>query len=235
MDVAVAASTPVFLPRAVRWIVGVDLGQSVDWTAVAAVEHVKGVIDTGTEMERHCGLSTNKQTPAVRINVRHLERVPLNTSYPAVVAHVKELLARPPLCGEGKLKPADLVIDQTGVGAAVGDLFAAAGLKPIRVMITAGNEVTCPKRVWHVAKTVLISTVDAMLHSGVLRFAAALTEAGAMREELLDFRRHLGAAGRATYAARTGKHDDLVLAVAIAAWWAGRSPGSPAGMGYWRI
>src|SRR5262249_10569321 len=204
MDVAVAASTPVFLPRSSRWIVGVDLGQSVDWTAIAVVEHIKGVIDTGTVMERHCGLSTNKQSPAVRVDVRHLERVPLNTSYPAIVAHVKELLTRPPLCGDGKLKPAELVIDQTGVGAAVGDLFEAGGMKPVRVSITAGSEVTYAKRAWHVAKTVLISTVDAMLHSGVLRFAAALTEASPMREELLDFRRHLGAAGRATYSARAG-------------------------------
>ena len=37
-----------------------------------------------------------------------------------------------------------------------------------------------------------------------------------MKDELLDFRRKLSDAGRATYAARTGKHDDLVLAVAIA-------------------
>src|SRR5262249_6295049 len=72
---------------------------------------------------------------------------------------------------------------------------------------------------WHVSKSVLISTVDAMLHTGELRFAAALTEAGAMRDELLDFRRHLGAAGRATYQARTGTHDDLVLAVSIGCCW----------------
>ena len=66
---------------------------------------------------------------------------------------------------------------------------------------------------------VLISTVDALLHRGVLRFAAALSEAGAMREELKDFRRKLSDAGRATYAARTGTHDDMVLALAISAWW----------------
>jgi hypothetical protein len=66
----------------------------------------------------------------------------------------------------------------------------------------------------------LISTVDA--HLGELRFAAALSESGAMRGELLDFRRSLSAASRATYAARTGKHDDLVLAVAIGCWWLGR-------------
>jgi hypothetical protein len=45
-----------------------------------------------------------------------------------------------------------------------------------------------------------------------------------MRDELQDFRRKLSDAGRVTYAARTGRHDDLVLAVAIAAWWIARPP-----------
>jgi hypothetical protein len=39
-----------------------------------------------------------------------------------------------------------------------------------------------------------------------------------MQEELKDFRRKVSAAGRATFEARVGKHDDLVLAVAIAIW-----------------
>ncbi|MGC1958407.1 MAG: hypothetical protein WA683_12310, partial [Pseudolabrys sp.] len=34
----------------------------------------------------------------------------------------------------------ELVIDETGVGRAVGDIFNEAGLKPIKVTITAGNE-----------------------------------------------------------------------------------------------
>jgi hypothetical protein len=232
VELATAAPVaPVFLPRSTRWIVGCDLGQTTDPTAIAVLEHVKGVFDAGSELERHCGLSTGKQTPADRIDVRHLERLPLGMSYPSVVQHVKELLVRPPLCGHDKVKPAELVIDETGVGRAVADIFNEAGLRPMRVSITAGSEVSCIGAWrWHVAKTVLISIVDAMLHTGALRFAAALVEAGTMRDELLDFRRHVGAAGRATYAARTGKHDDLVLAVAIGCWWASRKP-SGAGMG----
>jgi hypothetical protein len=89
-------------------------------------------------------------------------------------------------------------------------------------MITAGTDVTWNKGSWHVAKSHLISCVDAMLHTGELRFAAVLTEAGATKDELKDFRRRLSDAGRATYAARTGSHDDLVLAVAIACWWISR-------------
>jgi hypothetical protein len=80
------------------------------------------------------------------------------------------------------------------------------------------------KNRWNVAKTVLISTVDALLHCGTLRFAAQLSDVGAMKDALKDFRRKLSDAGRATYAARTGAHDDLVLAVAIACWWINKPP-----------
>src|SRR5262249_42490394 len=149
-----------------------------------------------------------------------------------VVEHTRALLTRPPLNGDARTKPAELVIDETGVGRAVGDIFADAGLKPVRVSITAGNEATFAgrERSWHVAKTILISIVDAMLHTGTLRFAASLSDAPTMRDELLDFRRRLSETGRATYAARTGAHDDLVLAVAIACWWVNR-PVYPAGFG----
>jgi hypothetical protein len=113
-----------------------------------------------------------------------------------------------------------------------GDIFEHAGMRPVRITITSGNEVTHAGRDrWHVAKTVLISQVDAALHRGVLRFASTLSEAGAMKDELLDFRRKLSDAGRATYAARTGRHDDRVLAVAIGCWWIARPKPIPAAFG----
>jgi hypothetical protein len=214
----------------VRYVVGCDLGQSADPTAICVIAHSKGVIDhDGHAYARH--IRGYKETDAERFDVRHLERLPLGLPYPSVVEHVRDLLCRPPLCGTYSLagkeitRPAHLVIDETGVGKAVGDIFEAAGMNPTRVSITAGSEVTQAGRDrWHVSKSVLISQVDALLHVGELRFAAELTEAGAMRDELLDFRRHLPATGRATFAARTGRHDDLVLAVAIACWWLKKPP-----------
>jgi hypothetical protein len=183
---------PVFLPRETRWVVGLDLGQSSDPTAIAVLEHTRGVLDSNTPSNRHCGIEDIKQVPAERIDCRHLQRLELGISYPAVVQTVKNLLARPPLDGNDGIKPAQLVIDETGVGRAVGDIFEEAGLKPVRVSITAGAEVTPAGRDrWNVSKSVLISTVDALLHTGDLRFAAALVEASAMKDELLDFRRHL--------------------------------------------
>jgi hypothetical protein len=75
-----------------------------------------------------------------------------------------------------------------------------------------------------VAKGILISGVDARLHTGELRIAEALSDAGALQEELKDFQRKVSDAGRATYSARVGTHDDLFLAVAISLWFATSGP-----------
>jgi hypothetical protein len=101
----------------------------------------------------------------------------------------------------------------------------AGGLSPNRVTITAGHEATQHGALsWHVPKALLISGLDARLHSGELQIANALAEAAALQEELKDFQRKVSDAGRATYNARNGAHDDLVLAVAIAVWFATNEP-----------
>jgi hypothetical protein len=135
---------------------------------------------------------------------------------PAQVQHIAGVLARPPLT------EARLVIDETGIGRAVGDIFDSAGLRPNRVTITAGMKMTQHGgRTWHVPRAQLISGVDARLYTGELRIAAGIRDAG----ELKDFQRKVSDAGRSTWATRTGGHDDLVLAVAIALWFAIEDPG----------
>ena len=57
-----------------------------------------------------------------------------------------------------------------------------------------------------------------------IKHSAGLADAPALADELKDFRRKVSEAGRATYSARTGAHDDLVLAVAIALWFAKSGP-----------
>jgi hypothetical protein len=189
---------PKFYPHTetTKYAIGLDLGQAQDFTAISVLQFQKGVLDHGTALERHTGMS--KQRPATRIDVRHLERMKLNTSYVDIVEHVARLMATPPLNGHDGIPPARLIVDATGCGLPVTDLLVERGLKPLRVLITAGNEVTWPAldRV-HVAKGILIAQIDAHLHSSVLRFAPELTESSALRNELLDFRRSLSAAGRA--------------------------------------
>jgi len=59
-----------------------------------------------------------------------------------------------------------------------------------------------------------------MLHSGQLEIAADLPDLVALKAELQNFRVNFTTIGNMTFAARVGTHDDLVLAVAIALWYA---------------
>jgi hypothetical protein len=200
-------------PADEAFIAGVDLGQSQDPTATIVMRHTCTPLETYAIDKKK---RTTRQNIEEHFDVVHAERLPLGTPYPDVVAHVRDVLNRLPLRDR-----CQLVIDESGVGRAVGDIFTAAGLRAVRVAITAGTDAVKQDQLrWSVAKSLLISGVDARLHSGELRFAADLGEAHTLAEELKDFRRHVGAAGRATYQARANKHDDLVLAVAIALWWA---------------
>jgi hypothetical protein len=202
-----------------RYVLAVDLGQSSDPTAIAVLH---------AQRAQHIRVDGHISDGGQTIDVRYLQRLPLLLAYPEQCAEVAKLLARPPLASGNT----ELVIDETGVGRAVGDLFDGAGMAPTKITITAGSEATLHGlRRWRVAKGILISTLDAYLHTGELRFAADLIEAGTMKDELQDFRRKVSAAGRFQYEARVGKHDDLVLAVAIGLWVATRPKPQTASFG----
>ena len=143
--------------------------------------------------------------------VGYLERVPLGTPYPAIVAHVGRLLTKLP----GRPQ---LIIDFTGVGRPIFDMFVCSGIYPIGVLITGGTAVTRDRRTYTVPKLILVSRLQALLHQGHLKILRELPEAETLVRELQDFRMEFTAAGHLTFNARSGKHDDLVLALAIAVW-----------------
>jgi hypothetical protein len=209
-----------------KFYVAVDLGQASDPTAIAVIHHQVEPLSDWKVDERHCTL---KQRTEERFDVRHLERLPLGMTYPAQVMHVAQMLSRPPL------RDAELAIDETGVGRPVGDMFQQHGLKPTRVTITSGQEQSrAGPYSWHVPKNILIPNLEARMHSGELRISNALSEAPALRDELKDFQRKIAETGRSTWTARTGQHDDLVLALAIGVWAAVGRPRSDVGVGFFK-
>jgi hypothetical protein len=105
-------------------------------------------------------------------------------------------------------------------------MFDAAGMYPTRITSTAGLIPTNHGRSLHVPKGLLISNVEARLQAGELRFAEEANDAAALKDELKDFKRKISEAGRTTYPARVGAHDDLVPCVAIALWKATQGPTS---------
>ena len=70
------------------------------------------------------------------------------------------------------------------------------------------------------------NTVSAPACTGELKIAAALLDAEPLKEELKDFQRKVSDVGRATYNARVGAHDDLILVVAMALWFSKNMPTS---------
>jgi hypothetical protein len=61
----------------------------------------------------------------------------------------------------------------------------------------------------------LVPRPQALSHSGDLEIAGRLPEASMRAVELQDFRASISEAGYTSFGARVGKHDDLVLALAI--------------------
>jgi hypothetical protein len=149
--------------------------------------------------------------PPPIFQVGHLERVPLGTPYPGIVARVGRLLEQLPARTE-------LVIDITGVGKPVFEMFTYAGISPIGVLITAGTTDTRDGSICGVPKLTLVSRLQALLHEGRLKIQKQLPEADTLVRELQDFRVEFTATGHLTFNARSGKHDDLVLGLAIAVW-----------------
>ena len=66
----------------------------------------------------------------------------------------------------------------------------------------------------------LIGGLATAFENGRLKIAKGLPLAGALMGELRAFKVRFTAKGRDTYAGRSGEHDDLVMAVALAAWFA---------------
>jgi hypothetical protein len=218
-----AQPAPVFLPRKRAFVVGVDLGQQSDPSAVAVIERIDGVFEYGTPWERHTGTGTIPQQKARRFDVRYLQRLPLKLPYPEQVARVAAIMARPPLCGVDGIPRATLVVDATGVGRPVAELFDQAGLQCEKVLITGSEDQdSYVNGMWRVSKALIVQQIDACLHNGELRFAKQLGEADQMAAELKSFSRYVSAAGRSSWEARGAENDDLVLSVGLALWWAVR-------------
>ncbi len=193
------------------YIMGCDLGQAQDYTAIAIVERVR----VGQAPPPVPEGSWASDTRPVQYHLRHLERPALGTKYPAIVARVKTLLATPPLTLH-----TPLVIDRTGVGRPVTEMFEGEGVRPYAITITGGDEVIREGRHTKVPKRELVSTLVAVFQTGRLKIAAGLAEGPALANEMTNFKVKVNlATGHDSYEAwRESVHDDLVLAVAMAVW-----------------
>lgn len=204
------AKSPALSPP--EHFVGLDLGQAHDPTAIAVLERTQFILERSPV--------TYSSDTINRLSIRHLERLPLGVDYPAIVAHVGDLVGRPELSGRSTL-----VVDATGVGRPVVDMLRRARL-PCRLMpvtITGGGRETCENGHWRVPKRDLIIGLLVLFQRGELDICGHLPEAKTLVKELGNMRIKVSLDGHDTYGAwREGEHDDLVLAAALACWRGGR-------------
>lgn len=204
-----------------NFFVGLDLGQKGDYTAIAVVERwmqAIGEVDPATYEAR------TRQ----RLDVRHLARMPLGTSYPDVVDHVTALVRVPEL-----RRRCVLVVDATGVGVPVVDLLRQAPIECtlLPVTITGGDHQSRGEGGWRVPKRDLVTGLQVVLERGELRIPEDLSMGRTLVTELMSMQVRISGNGHDAYGAfRSGEHDDLVLALGLACWarqfgWLGETTG----------
>ena len=177
-----------------------------DYTALAVLERSKR--DEGGQRVR-------------RYAVRHLHRWPLRTPYPDIAADVVRMYAQRPL------SDSTLLVDRTGVGAPVYDMVRDAEPKAwvIPVIMTGGSQVgRADDGSRPVPKRDLAGTLQALLGQRLLDVSPSLPLAETLAREMQTFTVKINiATGNESFEAwRERDHDDLVLAVAMAVWLAGR-------------
>ena len=217
-------------------LVGVDLGQARDRTAIVVVERLVYTPptppappppETSPVPPRRKRYLLDQSPPLVwpvpppappppepelRYHVRHGERLRLGTPYPRVVERVRWIL-------DNLGADAALVVDATGVGRPVVDLFETARVYPIAVTITAGEAMVQDGHRYRVPKRDLVTSIEVLLQERRLKIGRDVPDSTAIVDELLSFRAGVSTSGRTSFGAEGASHDDLVIALGLACWF----------------
>jgi hypothetical protein len=192
--------------------IGLDLGRQQDPSALALLRWCPQVIPG------HGAVDIGRRV----YEVPTLKRWALQTPYRTIAADLATFMNSPALSAN----PCLLAVDATGVGDPVYEMIRQELIERnvcggiVGITITSGNAVTqAGAGRWHVAKRQLVSVLQVLLGNRRLAVAPKLEQAKVMERELRTFSVKITAAQSETFEAwRERDHDDLVLAVAGAAW-----------------
>jgi hypothetical protein len=209
----VDALTPYKPPR---FIVGLDVGQLSDPSAMTVLQRQMRIVEGRLDPYFFAGW---------------LERLPLQMPYPAMVKTVRTRL-------EPIGERCALIVDATGVGRGVVDLFREGWTdydrltmervtrpgKPTIIAVTLlTNALSQPRAErwdeWHVSRREVIMAFLLCLQQQRFQGAASLPELHTLIQEAKAFQWKASAKGEEFDAWTTGHHDDLLLATAVAVWW----------------
>jgi len=197
-----------------RYSVGLDIGQVSDSSAIAVIKR-SWRFDEWRKIHYHyyCG---------------YLHRWPLGTKYNQIIEDTTALCLDQAFLGQAKagghwrrFGPV-LAVDATGVGSPIieGILSSHSRVNGYGIIITGGTTHAPLKgrRGYSVPKKDLIGSITKELQSGKLTISRELKQAPVLLKELKDFRAFTSASGNEKLEHRSGRNDDLVLAISMACW-----------------
>jgi hypothetical protein len=208
-----------------RFILSADLGEVSDWSAYSILDERVSSKRQPDPIDLTLGMEGRKLYSREYL-LRYLRRPALGTTYPEVVRQLQDLVGNPALKGN-----VDLVVDATGVGRPVIEVMQEAYLHPIPVVITFGQsckEVTMgDDGYYRVPKVDLMASLNVLFGSHRLLYPASLPDQNGINlvpvwiQEMEQFKLKRTKANNLTYEAwRETDHDDIVLSLALGAWWA---------------
>ena len=200
-----------------HYYIGVDLGQVNEPTAIAVLEFSESL---GPERNR-----VTWQFPVIkRWALLQVERMRLGKEFSDVARRVGQIARyfggpHRPLPGSawyyrGPAVTVTVIADATGLGSPVLEMIRKEPMRAeiVGVKITCGSGANKADKRWNVAKTELLGRLAAMVDNGELSAAEDLEN----KEQWLEEMESVNAE------TLQGNPDDMVIATALACWWARR-------------
>ncbi len=172
------------------FIISCDLAKTFDYSAISVLEKMDS-----------------------RYHLRALQRMHKGTPYTVTAEHLRGMVAKDALQCDGH--PPVVVIDGTGVGAAIEDILRAWRLPLVSVKIHGGMNVIRKPGEIRVPKKDLILSLLSVFNNGNLQIAQGVPEGPDFINELQRFRVRINPKTRRATFEGQGSHDDIVLSVAM--------------------
>lgn len=178
--------------HAIYQYIGLDLGRQVDHSAIAVIAQSRG-----------------------DLILKHLRRIPIGTDYLDVIDEVQSAIRflGAPRRPSTRRPRVFLALDAAGPGQLAMEIFrnSGSGARIVPVCITGGAaENMLRGGICAVPRQALIANLCALLQSGRLGFSSQLYWVRELMRELSSLR----------VDGRQANHDDLVMALGLAAWLA---------------
>jgi hypothetical protein len=201
-------------------LIGLDIGQMSDYTALAIVERQTPAAYHPHEQpaqDRRSLAQLREAPPPATYVVRHLQRFELGTSYVQIMNRIASVFREtlPP--------PVVFLLDTTGVGRGIFDMFRAIKLRPKAITVHGGGKETHQGDEWHIPKTSLVFALTAAVQDRPTRLhlGEKIPFVQEITHEMRTFTSKINpdTAHESFLAWREQDHDDLLFALSLCVWW----------------